>query len=542
MGLFSSKWANERRETRALMSQLQAIGGIKGGYWAALGSALKHPRATGNHSENAIDPSQFPLLSSGAWDRYRIDPHFRKIVRSLSAKVIGHGLMPNSQARRPNGEPFEEFRARAKQLWEDCHGAIDWHGKPGQGGETLVGLELLAFRTVLLSGEQLFTLRPLNGAEQVARGLPVPLAIQLIDPQRMAEDAAATLIEDGHVYYRGIELDADRVRYRYWINDYMTGSVNVSELQVQPKPYSAARIYHVYLKEDDDQLRGTTWFAAALMPARHGSDLRYNVVKSSAMQACVVLSYTLAAGKSKFGKTPSDASNLTDADGNALTHFSPGMCINKGKEGNVEMHSPNINISGYDGLIASVSRDEAAAVPGTKSSTVTGDYRNSSFSSERSADNDAWPEIEVVQEWFSSQFCQPIYEAIVTAGVAEGYFDGIPGFSVEAFNRNRASFLRCKWQGPVARSINPVDDENASELRLRGGRSSPQRECAKNGVVFDEVLDEIVEAREKIKQRGLPEVVFNSIMGLDSKDLLSTAETAASTANGGANVAEKQTT
>ena len=45
--------------------------------------------------------------------------------------------------------------------------------------------------------------------------------------------------------------------------------------------YSAAEIYHVYLKDDDDQLRGTTWFAAAIMPARHGGDLRFNVVKPS---------------------------------------------------------------------------------------------------------------------------------------------------------------------------------------------------------------------------------------------------------------------
>jgi hypothetical protein len=73
-------------------------------------------------------------------------------------------------------------------------------------------------------------------------------------------------------------------------------------------------------------------------------------------------------------------------------------------------------------------------------------------------------------------------------------------------------------------------------LRLRGGRSSPQRECAKQGTNFSEILHEIAEAQQMVKDAGLPDVVFNSIMGLDNKDLLSTDETKMANANGGAGV------
>lgn len=541
IGVLFPGWAAKRMESRATMSQLQALTGGKGGYFDALGGPLKNPgKPIGNHSENAVDPAQFPQLANSAWSLYRTQPHFRKIIRSLCSKVVGKGLMPNSQAKKPDGKPYEEFRARAKQLWEDCQGAIDHRGRPGQGGKTLAGIQHLALKTIILSGEELFQLRAIDGAEQEARSLPVPLTIQLVDPQRLAEYATDTTVSAGHSFYRGIELDSDRRPYRYWINDYQSNTGNVMELKSQPKPVSAAKIFHIFMEEDEDQLRGTSWMAAALMPSRHGSDLRYNVVKSSAMQACIVLSYSLAAGKKRFGANAAAGEDLVDQDGNTLSRFTPGMCINKGEKGEVEMHSPTVNISGYEGLIQSVARDEATAVPGTKTSTVTGDYRNSSFSSERSADNDVWPEIEVLQDWFSSHFNQPIYEAIVIAGVLDGYFDKVPGFSVAMFNANRASFLRCAWQGPVARSINPVDDENAAEMRLRGLRSSPQRECAKQGTVFSEVLHEIAEAYQMVKDAKLPEVVFNSMMGLDNKDLLSTKETEAANANGGGNVPEKQ--
>lgn len=535
IGLFAPGWAANRMQARATMSQLQALTGGKGGYWGALGSVLKNPRiVNGNHSENAVDPTQFPQLVNSCWEIYRTNPHFKKIVRSVCSKVLGrNGLMPNSQAVREDDSPFEEFRARAKKLWHACEKGIDFRGMPGQGGETLPGIQHLALKTIMLSGEQLFSMRAISQIEQDARYLPVPMTIQLIDPQRLADNVIGTEIPKGHTFYRGIELDADRRRHAYWLNDYEANTGNVVAYRTQPKPFSAARIYHVYLKEDDDQLRGTTWFAAALMPAKHGTDLRFNVVKTSSMQACVVLSYALSAGKKRFGKTPAADDDLVDEDGNVIERFAPGMCINKGKDGKVDMHSPNINVSGYEGLIAGVSRDEAAALPGVKASTVTGDYRNSSFSSERSADNDCWPELEVIQDWFAAQFCQPAYEAIVTAAVADGYFDDVPGFNAGMFNRDRSAFLACSWQGPVARSINPVDDENAAELRLRGARSSPQRECAKQGTNFAEILKEIAEARKMVADADLPEVVFNSMMGLDTKDLLTTDETQLAKTNGG---------
>lgn len=547
IGVFSPAWAASRMEHRATMSQIQALTGGKGGYFGALGTNQKNPRRqVGNHSENAIDPAQFPLLANDAWEQFRTQPHFRKIVRALCSKVIGRGLMPQSLAMSRDGKPLVEFRAKCKQLWEECQGAIDYRGKPGQGGKTLAGIQHLALKTIMLSGETLFQMRPISNAEQERRSLPVPMTIQLIDPQRLADDLTFTQMPNGHTFYRGIELDAEFMRHRYWLRNYSRTVGNVAQLETEAKPYSASKIYHVFLEEDEDQLRGASWFAAALVPSRNGGDLRFNVVRSSAMQACIVLSYALASGKTRFGAKGQENADLTDEDGNSITHFSPGMTINRGKEGKVEMHSPQINISGYEGLIQSVARDEAAALPGTKSSTVTGDYRNSSFSSERSADNDIWPEIEVIQDWFSSHSCQPMYEEIVVSAVAEGYFDGVPGFNVAAFNANRASYLRCVWQGPVPRSINPVDDEKAAEMRLRGTRSSPQRECAKQGVVFAEVLQEIKEAYAAIKAAGLPEVVFNSMMGLDTQDLLTTEpetpETTAAKANDGSgnNVPEKQ--
>ncbi len=543
-GWIAPGWAARKLNERAMMSQFQGLTSYKGGYWQAFGSFMKNPARwlAGSHAENAIPKQQFPLLVHSTWDVFRTSPHFRKIVRSLCAKAIGPaGMMPNSQATDTNGKPLAEFRARSKRLWHSCMKSIDYRGKCGQGGENMGGLQRLALETVMLDGDTLYNMRPIDEAEQIARGLPVPLTLHLISPLRLPEDNAGVVLPDGHSFYRGIELDHDGRRYQYWLLDYDRASGDVSALTMQARPFPAKEIFHVYGKDDDEQLRGTSWFVPALQPARNGNDFWFNLVRTSAMQACLVMSYQLGEGKTRFGKKGAPGDALNDDDGNPLIRFAPGMCIQTGKEGKVEMHSPNIQMSNYEGLLAGVARDEAAAIPGIKASTVTGDYRNSSFSSERAADNDIWPEIEVIQDWFAANFCQPIYEAIVTAAVAEGYFDGIKGFTRGKFLKDKAAYLDCSWQGPVPRSINPVDDENASKLRKRGGRSSPQRECAKNGVNLAEIIQEVKEARQMVLDAELPEVYFNSMMGFDTTELLTTEETKAAQANDGGNVVTSST-
>ncbi len=137
---------------------------------------------------------------------------------------------------------------------------------------------------------------------------------------------------------------------------------------------------------------------------------------------------------------------------------------------------PGANVEGF---INHLLRGTANGMPGLKSSTVTGDYRQSSFSSERSADNDAWPEMESVQEWFCCSFCTAVYERVIEAGVLAGFFDGV--ITPEEFLDQKQDLLPVEWQCPVALSINPTDDVAADKDAIAGGFSSVQIACAKRG-------------------------------------------------------------
>lgn len=527
IGAFSPVWALSRVQARATLQQIEGFSGANGGYDAGKLNRLTKGRIGSEIKEHSVPSEQIDRLRWQSWNLWRNNTYARKIVRSLESKVIGSGMLPESVATNEDGSPNVEFRARAKQLWLAIQSGFDFRGLPGRGGVTFAGLQRLALRACILSGETLHRLVPIESAEMFQRDMPIPLTLQMIDAARLTDtNHPATGIElpEGHTLYRGIELDANGKRVAYWINSYPPGPASPTYGTTQR--VLVEQIAHLFVEDDIDQLRGVPWFAPALLNMRDTGDLQYNVLKASAMAACVVMGYRKPTGAARFGlnaatesnPTSADGTDLTDEDGNAITKIQPGMFVNLGRDGALEGFSPNQPNTNAEAFIQHMLRGTAAGVSGVKSSTVTGDYRNSSFSSERSADNDTWPEIQALQEWFSTSFCQPIFNAVIRAGVLSGYFDGI--VTADEFSANPGRYTEAKWQGPIQLSINPVDDTNAAALRMHHGLSSLQMECAKVSTNWRDVLRDNAELREAAEVAGLPPEFVNNIFGVDAQDVL----------------------
>ena len=515
---FSPAWAVDRVSARATLSQIAAFTNSSEGY--AAGKVTRTNRGSRGQvtKENQISSTNLQTARSNAWQTWRDNPYGRKIVRAIQAKVIGPAMVPESLAVKADDSPDTEFRKRAKKLWQSIQSGFDVRGLPGQGGQTFSSLERLALQACILSGNCLYRLVPIDNAEMIRRDLPIPLAIQFIDGARLTDNVPSHKIAKGHWIYRGIEFTASDIRAAYWIT---SGDSSTNE----PKRIPAATVRHLYIEDDIDQVFGVTWFSPSVLQLRDAGDLEYNVQKSTAMGACVVASYTKASGKVRLGlnsasetnTTSADGTDLTDADGNAVTKLQPGMFINKGQDGDFQLHSPNQPNINPEGFVQHMLRGVAAGLPGVKSSTLIGDYRQSSFSSEKSADNDIWPEVNALQDWFSAGFCQPIYEEVVKAAVLSGYFDGI--VEADEFIANRGRYLATKWQGPVAQSINPEKDVSAAAARMQHGLSSPQMECARINVNWIDVLNDIADFYQTAEAKGIPEEVVNNIFSVDTQDV-----------------------
>lgn len=500
----SPTWGLNRLRARHMLSTIENyFGGPSGGYDAGKNNRLTSQWRPPLLRENAISAGQLQWLRNRSWDVYRNNCHARKIVRSIESKVIGRGLTPQSIAEHKDGKAHEPFRRAALELWLSIGGTFDYRGAPGSGGQHLGDLMRLALRSTILSGEVLYTLRAESEVWQRKKRSPIPLSLQLIDSARLDES------KHGDNEFRGIRVNERGERIGYWLLN-SNGISDMTDSRLHP----ADAIKHLYMAEDVDQLRGTPWFAPALMQMRDTADYQYNELKASAIAACVVLGIKHPFGSSGFGLQQDGSTDLEDADGNKITGMQPGMIVKLDKDGEIQGFNPSRPNTNAEAWIQHLLRSTAAGLPGVKSSTVTGDYRNSSFSSERSSDNDAWPELEAIQAWFAGGFCQPIYEQVIEIGVVSGWFDHVEDFTLADFMARRNDYLAVEWQGPVSRSINPTDDAKASIAEIQGFTSSPQIECAKRGRNWREILKQISEFRTAAQEEQIPEEALQQLFNV----------------------------
>lgn len=510
IGVFAPGSAAKRMAARATMSQLESLTSGGGGYQAGKFNRLTKSQRGSNVSENGIPSGQADQLAWLAWDMYRNNPHVRKICRTIESKVIGRGLSPLSKAVSGDGTANVAFRERARDVWADACCDIDVQGRPGQGGQCFTDLAKCALRSAILTGDVLYRLRPVDPVSDAFDEHRSPVQLQLIHSGRLTDRDAEP--RPGNALYRGIEVDARGRRVAYWLLDHHPSDLRSTRQQTRRIP--ANEIGHLFWSDDVEQMRGTSWLAAAILSLRDVGNYQAHELTAAEMGSCVVFGVKRPSGTSQFGANLPSEWDLTDADGNKLTAFTPGMVLDLGRDGEVVNVNPNRPSSNADVFISHVLRAAGLALPGVKPSTITGDYRQASFSSERSADNDSWPEIEGIQDWFAAGFCQPIYEAVIREAVLAGLFDDVvtPG----EFASDHRNYTACDWQGPVCRSINPTDDAKAATMRIANGTSSLQVECSRLGLNWRDVLKQADEVQQFATSLGLDEMLVKQFMGMNA--------------------------
>lgn len=97
------------------------------------------------------------------------------------------------------------------------------------------------------------------------------------------------------------------------------------------------------------------------------------------------------------------------------------------------------------------------------------------FSSARGSLNEFWRTCGMMRDWFSDDFCQPIYEAWFAEAVARGRIHA-PGFFTDPAVQK--AYTECKWNGPSRTALNPAQEVEAAMKRVESGFSTAQEETA----------------------------------------------------------------
>ncbi len=447
------------------------------------------------------------VLRQRSRDAYMGIPVATASLKTMRTNVIAGGLMPAPQIDAEflgfSDEQAEDLQteiAREFSLWADTP-VCD-----AERVDNFYKLQQLAFLSYLMNGDTIVLL-----PVKEAAGQPYSLRIRLIEADRVCSpdgyDRLSPCEVNGyHVQQivQGVETDADGMVVAYWICNRHPLS-NGATLQpgkmewVRVKAFSEVtgrrNVLHIMNRERVGQRRGVPILAPvleALKQLGRYTDAEITAAVLSAMFTVFVKSESASNGRPFGEMLPPDM--LIDAQDQSSIELGPGaiVSLNPGEE--LQFADPKHPNTGYDTFTNAMIRQIGAALEIPPE--VIFKQFTTSYSAARGALNEFWRTCQMQRDWFTDDFCKPVYEEWFAEGVARGRINA-PGFFDDPAVRK--AYTGCKWNGPARTNLNPVQEVTAAVERVEAGFSTAQEETATmtGGDYNRNIRQRVIEAKRK---------------------------------------------
>ena len=424
------------------------------------------------------------VLRQRSRDAYMGIPTASAALKTMRTNVVAGGLMPSPQIDadylRLTNEQAEALQAqilREFALWADTP-VCD-----ADRVDNFYKLQQLAFLSYLMNGDA-FALLPMK--EQP--GQPYSLRVRVIEADRVCSpDSYDRLVpcevkgRRVHSIVQGVETDADGMVIAYWIcNQHPLSSLSnqAGALEwTRVEAYGSSgrpNVLHVMNRERAGQRRGVPILAPvleALKQLGRYTEAEITAAVISAMFTVFIQSATVQNGKPIGEALPPE--QLIDAQDQGTIELGNGAIVALNPGETVEFAKPEHPNSGYDAFFNAMVKEIGAALeipPEVLEKQFT-----QNFSSARGSLNEFWRTCGMQRDWFSDDFCQPVYEAWLAEAVARGRIKA-PGFFGDPAIRK--AYADCKWNGPSRTALNPSQEVEAAIKRVDAGFSTAEEETA----------------------------------------------------------------
>lgn len=459
--------------------------------WTRLASALGLPRRRsfdaagggrrweGAKSLEALNASILSGATTAArragWYA-RNNPHVASAVQGLVANAVGAGIKPRAL------HPDPAVRDRMHDLWRR------WTDRADAVGLTdFYGLQALALRAMVESGESFARLRTLEGGE----GLP-PLAIDLLDREQVPADLHRE-IGDGRRVRAGIEFDAAGRRIAYHAYARRPGDA-LAPMALDTIRVPAGDIAHLFQPLGAGQLRGITWLAPVLLRL-HELDQYEDAALVKANVAALFTGFIRDPDGTVAGLNDGSASG-----GVLQVGMEPGSLIPLPPGADIQFSDP-ADPGDYGAFVKNHIRAIASGL-GVPYELVSGDLEGVTYSSIRAGLVEFRRRIEQLQHSvIVFQFCRPVWERFVRLAVLSGALDA------RGFERDPAAFLAVEWLPPKWEWVDPLKDARAEIEQIRAGLKSRSQSIAERG--YDAEAVDAAIAADRQRETGLG-LVFDS--------------------------------
>ena len=469
--------------------QRQALGHLARAYEGArTGRRTDGWVASGTSANAEIGPA-LARLRERSRDLVRNNPYATKAVQALVSNLVGTGIVPRARSSR------QRLVKAADQLWQDFAESVD-----ADGLTDLYGLQALVARTLAESGEVLVRLRD----RRLDDGLPVPLQLQLLEPDHLDATKTAELPDGGFVL-QGVEFDPLGRRRAYWLFPVHPGEVaSFSRTRLLSQRVPADRVLHLFERLRPGQVRGVPWFAPAIVKLRDLDEYDDAELVRKKIEACFAAFVTGDEEAATLG-----ASSI-DAEGRRIERFEPGMIEYLPSGRDVRFATPSSS-GGYAEYMR-VQLHAIAAGVGLTYELLTGDLSQVNYSSIRAGLIEFRRRMEALQwQLLIPGLCQPVWRRFVAVGQATGAL--------------QAGVIGAEWTAPRFEAVDPLKDIQADILAVRAGLMTLKEAIARQGYDPAQVLAEIGTTNAELDRLGIT---------LDTDPRKATRTGAAKTAEGNA--------
>ncbi len=447
---------------------------IRNSYQAAKNDRFTSDWSTNNFTSDEVLRSALVTVRQRSRDLAINNDYARSFFRKLKVNTVGpNGIKLQSKVRKKNGKLDNRANKIIETAW------AQWIKKRNCSVCATMSIKDIlntAIETIARDGE--IIIRKIKGYDNSFR-----FALQILEADHLDEKLYRD-VPNGNKIRLGIEKNSwGKPVYYHLFQAHPGDRTSLTGYRYVSVP--AAEIIHPFIKERPSQSRGVPWIHTAVIKLR----------MIGAFEEAAVINARVGASKMGFF-IPNElyTGDAKDSDENIISEVEPAVLEQLPEGLDFKEFNPKYPDGDFAPFNKAMLRGVSSGI-GCSYNLLTNDLEGVNFSSLRSGaleDRDAW---KVLQQFTIENILDEVYPewlemAIITNQVPLNYAD---------LQRLTAA----KFQARTWDWVDPLKDMKAIELELNANITSPQRVCAKRGEDFEEVLEEIAEAKEMMKEKGI---------------------------------------
>ncbi len=423
------------------------------------------------------------VLRQRSRDSYMGIPTASAALKTMRTNVIAGGLVPSPQVDADYlGLSDEQAEALQAQIVREFSLWADTPHCDAERIDDFYSLQQLAFLSYLMNGDA-FALLPMREKA----GQPYSLRVRLVEADRVCSPEghdwlAPSTIGERQVQriVQGVETDEEGAVIAYWMSSRhplsydAPGEWRWNRIESYGEATGRRNVLHIMNRERAGQVRGVPMLAPVLEALKQLG--RYTEAEIMAAVLSAYFTIFIKAGSPTDDRPLGEMLEgdlLLDAQDLNGIELGPGAVVGLQPGEDVEFASPNHPNAGYDVFTNAMLKQIGAALE-IPPEVLTKQFV-STYSAARGALNEFWRACSMQRDWFSQDFCQPIYEEWFAEAVARGRIQA-PGFFADPAIRK--AYTGCAWNGPARTNLNPIQEITAALKRVEAGFSTAQEETA----------------------------------------------------------------